>query len=142
MRQDAKRWVCLVLASLCAPAFADGDTRQMVQLPPMMQEHMMANMRDHLNTVNEILALLGEGKLGQAGDVAEKRLGVSSLDAHGASHMAPYMPPAMRDAGTAMHRAASDFALRAQEGDLLPAYRALGSVTQACVACHAGFRVR
>jgi len=41
----------------------------------------------------------------------------------------------MRQAGTSMHRAASRFALKVQEGDILPAYNALSEVTSACVAC-------
>ncbi len=56
--------------------------------------------------------------------------------------MARFMPEGMRDAGTAMHRAASRFALKAQEGDPLTVYRALAEITAACVACHAGYRVK
>jgi hypothetical protein len=40
-----------------------------------------------------------------------------------------------------MHRAASRFALKAEEGDTAEALRALGQVTSACVACHAGYRI-
>jgi cytochrome c556 len=52
------------------------------------------------------------------------------------------MPEGMRNTGTGMHHAASRFALRAQEGDLNAALLALGEVTRACVACHAGYRIR
>jgi hypothetical protein len=52
------------------------------------------------------------------------------------------MPEGMRQAGTSMHRAASRFALRAQEGEALPAYSALAEVTSACVACHTNYRIR
>ena len=31
------------------------DTREFVKLPPMMQEHMLANMRDHLVALDEML---------------------------------------------------------------------------------------
>jgi hypothetical protein len=41
-----------------------------------------------------------------------------------------------------MHQSASRFARTAQEGDALPAYRALTEVTEACVACHAGYKIR
>jgi len=67
---------------------------------------------------------------------------MSSLELHGASHLAKFMPEDMQRAGTAMHQAASRFALKAQEGDALPAYKALSEVTAACVACHSGYRVR
>jgi len=132
----------LILLSLFASAHAAEDTRQRVELPEMMQHHMMANMRDHLAAINEILSLLGEGKLDEAADVAESRLGMSALEKHGARHMAKFMPEGMQKAGTAMHHAASRFARTAQEGDAAAAYRALTDVTTACVACHAGYRIR
>lgn len=56
--------------------------------------------------------------------------------------MARFMPKGMREAGTSMHRAASRFALKAQEGELLPAYNALAEVTSACVRCHSAYRIR
>jgi cytochrome c553 len=56
--------------------------------------------------------------------------------------MAKFMPEGMRQAGTAMHKAASRFALKAQEGEALPAYKALSDITSACVACHSGYRVK
>ena len=131
-----------ILLSLFAPAHAAEDTRQRVELPEMMQQHMMANMRDHLATINELLSLLSAGKLDEAADVAESRLGMSALEKHGARHMAKFMPEGMQKAGTAMHHAASRFARTAQEGDAAVAYRALTDVTAACVACHAGYRIR
>ena len=80
-----------------------------------MAQHMLSNMRDHLVAITEILRGLGNGEFQRASEVAEGRIGLSSLDAHGAAHMAPYMPKAMQDIGTQMHRAASRFALVAQE---------------------------
>ena len=121
---------------------AEEDTRIMVKLPDMMQEHMLSNMRDHLSSLNEIMVYMANGNLDKAADVAEQRLGMSSLEAHGASHLAKYMPEGMQQAGTNMHKAASRFALRAQEGDLTPALKALSEVTSACAACHSAYRIR
>jgi len=134
----------LFIASLLAMipySFAADDTRQLVKLPEMMQAHMLANMRDHLQTINQILIDLGENRTDQAAELAEARLGMSSLELHGAAHMAGFMPKGMQQAGTAMHRAASRFARKAQEGELMPAYRALADVTITCVACHAAYRI-
>ncbi|WP_299875715.1 hypothetical protein [uncultured Cocleimonas sp.] len=118
------------------------DSRELVKFPEMMQQHMMANMRDHVAALNEILEFMGNNQPDKAADVAENRLGMSSLDNHGASHMASMMPKGMQAAGTSMHRAASRFALKAQEGDLLPAYKALSDITAACVSCHTAYRIR
>ena len=132
--------LALSLAALL-PAANAADTRQLVEMPPPMQEHMLGNMRDHLVALGEIQAALGKGDFDRASDIAEQRIGMSSLQSHGASHMAPYMPKAMQDIGTNMHRAASRFARTAQEGDGQKALEDLALVTQQCVACHAGYRV-
>ncbi len=132
--------IFLVFASNTSTA--NDDSRQFVKLPEMMQQHMMSNMRDHLVSINEILINLANDQLDQAAEIAESRLGMSSLKSHGASHMAKFMPEGMQQAGTAMHRAASRFALKAQEGDALPAYNALSEITSACVACHSGYRIQ
>jgi hypothetical protein len=140
----AKRssFLALLLTVPLGAALAAEDTRQLVPMPEMMQTHMLANMRDHLSTLHEIMAALSADDLDAAADIAERRLGMSSMEAHGASRMAPMMPEGMRAIGTTMHRSASRFALKAQEGDVLAAYKALLPVTSACVACHTGYRIR
>lgn len=138
-----RRPVMMLLAiTLTAPVLARQDTRELVEMPAPMQEHMLANMRDHLAAIDEILAALNSEDFDQAARVAEFRLGMSSLDSHGASHMARVMPATMREMGTEMHRAASRFARTAEEGDALRAYRSLQAVTRSCVACHAAYRIR
>lgn len=132
----------ILLVCCASTSMAAEDSRQFVELPKMMQDHMMSNMRDHLASINEILQKMKNGELDKAAEVAESRLGMSSLELHGASHMAKFMPEGMREAGTNMHRAASRFALKAQEGEVLPAYKTLAEVTAACVTCHAVYRIR
>jgi cytochrome c556 len=142
--------LALLWATLSFPgARAAEDDRELVKLPPMMQEHMLANMRDHLTALNEMLAELAAGKVEQATKIAESRLGMSSLETHGAAHMAPHMPKAMQEIGTAMHRAASRFAVAAQNAELEPGreaqhkvYEALQEITANCVACHQAYRIR
>ena len=121
---------------------AEEDSREFVKLPEMMQKHMMSNMRDHLETINKILIYLSNDELDKAAKIAEQRIGMSSLDSHGASHMGKFMPKGMRKAGTNMHKAASRFALKAEEGEVLPAYKSLSEVTSTCVACHSAYRIK
>lgn len=122
------------------------DTRELVQFPPEMVEHTLANMRDHLVALQEINAALAKGDSNLAAKVAEERLGMTSLKSHGAHEVAKYMPQGMKDAGSGMHRAASRFAIEAQNaavsGDLKPALGALGDVMSGCVGCHAGYRLK
>jgi hypothetical protein len=134
--------VCLItLGSGLANADGESDGRTLVPMPEMMKQHMMGNMRDHLLSIQEIIAAMGKGKLDEAADIAESRIGMSSLAAHGAAHMAPFMPQPMQDIGTEMHHAASRFAIVAREGDNLRALESLSKVTQQCVACHAAYRI-
>jgi hypothetical protein len=121
---------------------AQEDARLLVEFPQMMQNQMMTNMRDHLLTINRIQLYLVNDKMDKAAELAESHLGMGALKSHHAKHMSKFMPKEMAAIGTSMHKAASRFALKAEEGDLLPAYKALAEVTSACVACHAGYRIR
>jgi hypothetical protein len=142
MKKPLNIIISIFLIFISSILSAEEDTRELVELPKMMQKHMMSNMRDHLVTINEILINMSKGELDKAGEVAEARLGMSSLESHHASHMAKFMPKAMQEAGTNMHKAASQFALKAEEGDKENAYIALSKITSTCIACHAGYRIR
>jgi hypothetical protein len=123
---------------------APTDARTLVRLPEPMRIHALANMRDHLHTLQSINDALARQAFGEAADLAEQRLGMTSLDAHGAADLAAYMPQGMQDIGSRMHRAASRFAIAAQNADVgsdvRPALGALGEVMQQCVGCHAAYR--
>jgi cytochrome c556 len=144
--------IILISAGLLLAASGAGnaqDQRELVRLPAPMQEHMLANMRDHLATLNAIIGDVADGKYDAAAKVAEQRLGMSSLSLHGAAHLAPYFPQPMQDIGTSMHRAASRMVIVLQDASTAPTadalrgiYSALHDVTTACEACHTHFRLR
>ncbi len=128
-----------ILFSLHVFASDEQANRQKITMPEMMKHHMLGNMRDHLLAIHEIQTALAKGELDKAGDIAEQRIGMSSLVSHNAAHMAPYMPKAMQDIGTEMHHAASRFVITVKEGDILKSLDGLAKVTEQCVACHAAF---
>lgn len=139
----------VLLAALGASRTYGQDARQLVKLPEPMQEHMLGNMRDHLASLNEIIGDVGDGKFDEAAKVAERRLGMSSLTAHDAAHMAPFFPKPMQDMGTSMHRAGSRLVIVLQDASVTPNVqamqdvdRALHEITTACTACHAAYRIR
>ncbi len=127
-----------------APA-TEADTRELVHFPAPLRDHTLASMRDHLLTLQRIQEALATDKYDEAAKLAEQRLGLSSFGLHQAHEVAKYMPKGMAEAGTAMHRAASRFAVAAQTagatGEVKPALEALSQVTHACVSCHAGYRL-
>jgi hypothetical protein len=115
-------------------------------MPALQRALIREEMLDHLAALNEVLADLSANRLNAAADVAEQRLGLGSMGKHAArtAGQGPgrFMPEAMRSIGIGMHQAASEFAKVARTGDRDAAYRALQPVVGACVACHAGFRLR
>ena len=127
-----------------APAPSDG--RVAVAFPEPMRTHTLANMRDHLLALQEIQQGLAEGAYDRVAEIAEQRLGMTSLRAHGAHDVAKFMPEGMQAIGTEMHRSASRFAVAAVDsgasGNVKPALAALARVTQQCVACHASYRMK
>ncbi len=119
---------------------------RLVRFPARLRDRTLTNMRDHLLALAEIEDQLAGQHYEIAAEIAEQRLGMSSLKLHGAHEVAEYMPQGMQDAGTAMHHAASRFALAAEESavdrDMNKSLAALATLTRACVACHAAYRLR
>ncbi len=138
--------------------------RELVNYPPEVKAHMLANMRGHLQTLAQIMDALSKGKYDEAADLADARLGMGSEAAVGCrpgdmhnmqpmkvenSHldhqMSLLMPEGMRKLGQNMHRSANDFAAVARDaaksGNGSAAMAALGKVMENCAACHAAYRV-
>jgi hypothetical protein len=141
------------------------DAREAVDFPAPMRQHMLANMRGHLQALSAILSAMAAGKYVEAADIADEKLGLGSPGAQGCqpgddkptavpmqggmdmdNMMGQFMPAGMRKAGLAMHQSASDFATVARKGidagGAGPASAALAQLTQQCVACHAAYRLR
>lgn len=121
------------------------DKRQVVKFPPIVREHTLTSMRDHLLALSEIQDHLSQGHFEIAGKIAENRLGLSSFQLHGAHESSKYMPKGMQEIGGSMHRAASQFAILAQESEVTRDYAktigALSRLTGTCVACHATYKL-
>ena len=122
----------------------DSDHRQLVSMPDVTSQLMRKDMLDHLSALNKIIGLLTENSLDEAADVAETRMGKSSMGKHRATGMGPgrYMPLEMRNIGWGMHESATELSQAAKEGNLKGAYGALQKVTASCVACHYSYRTR
>ncbi len=121
-----------------------GDLRQLVSMPEQTRQIMREEMLDHLSALNEIISYLASNNLDAAADVAETRMGKSTMGKHRGTGMGPgrYMPLEMRNIGWGMHDAATEFSQVAKKGDLKGAYSALQKITTSCVACHYSYRTR
>ncbi len=122
------------------------DARQLVTLPPAAQESLRQEMLDNLLAINEVLALMAEGKVKEAGAAAEAKLGMSAMGKHRSkpfdARPGPHMPPAMHGIGMDGHKAVSEFAAVAKTGDRDKALALLPNLTSACVGCHFSYRTR
>ena len=134
-----------ILIILGLPTLSFADSRQLVEFPEMTRDHILENMRDHLLALTKIQQHLALEEYEKAATVAENRLGMSSLSGYGAPHMARFMPAAMQQIGTQMHKAASRFAIIVQEGGLEGSTpkiaEGLAGVMQQCIDCQSSYRV-
>ncbi len=125
---------------------SSSDNRVVVDFPTPMKQHILINMREHLQTISQIQAAIGVGQFEKTAQLAEDQLGMNALKLHGAAENSQYMPRGMQELGTSMHRNASKFAIEIQNsavtGDLKPALVALSKTTEACAACHASYRLK
>lgn len=122
----------------------DADPRQLVEMPDQALKLMREDMLEHLSALNEIIARLAENNLDAAAEIAESKMGKSSMGKHRGTGMGPgrFMPPEMRSIGWGMHEAATELSQHAKKGDTKNAYAALQKITGSCVACHYGYRTR
>lgn len=146
-----KRFLCgLGLTVVLSPVFASEqvdeaadiqDSRVPVEFPDNVRQSMLDLMRHHLSSLQEVQQALAESNFARAADIAEFKLGLSSVGPRNARQRA-YMPPPMQHLGGEMHRASSRLALAAKEGDMAKALGGLSEVTGVCVGCHASFRAK
>jgi hypothetical protein len=120
------------------------DLRTLVELPEKAGRILREDMLDHLAVLNEINRYLSENDLQSAAEVAETGMGKSLLGKYQDQDMRPgrYMPKEMREIGWELHKAASEFATAARQGDLHKTLVAYHHITSTCVACHYSFRTR
>lgn len=141
---------CLTISgTLSVTAGEMEDSRTMVKLPSDIERKMLVNMRDHIGALDDIIHAIQAGKYENAEDIAETRLGWSSLVRRGDQEVANHWAGPMQKMADQMYRSASNFVIVAQNAsveDSKEGYQkvmaALGDVTSACRGCHEAYRVR
>jgi len=140
------RSLLVLPALLTGSLYAADDVRQLASLPAAAEANLRAEMRANLLALNEILGMVATGKVKEAGELAEKELGLSAMGKYRSQPLdarpGPHMPAAMHSIGMEGHKVASEFARVAAGGDRERTIAALPSLTSACVACHYSYRIR
>ena len=139
-----------IAALSSAPVSATGtDGRQLVEMPPEARAILRAEMLDSQLALHLIVGALAENRFAEAGDIAEREMGISTMGKHRKlpknARPGRFMPDEMHAIGRGSHSAASDFAKLAKEAgpnDLPKLLKELQTVTGACIACHRSYRIR
>ncbi len=114
------------------------DARQALPLTAMMAAHQKQNMREHLATIQAIVAAIARDDMGAVA-AAAGRIGSSATMQQMCEHMgaaAPGFTPMALD----FHRTADTIAEAARSGDPKAVLSALDRTLQTCVGCHAAYR--
>lgn len=113
------------------------DNRISLNLPPMMKQHQLKNMRNHLDALKRIVAAIGEDDFNGASKIASGELGMTEK----MTKMCTMIDnKAFKEMGLAFHESGDELAKTLKTGDIKASLRALNKTMSYCVSCHATFR--
>jgi cytochrome c556 len=115
-----------------------GDTRQPLPITAMMAEHQKQNMREHLGTVQAIVAAIGRDDMDAVARAAAN-IGHSEAMGRMCEHMGA-AAPGFATLALGFHHAADTIGDAARRGDRPGVLSSLDRTLQACVVCHATYR--
>lgn len=114
------------------------DSRKPVKLNAMMAKHQLANMREHLNAVQEIIAAMSDRNF-QGMKTASQKLATTPQMAMMCEHMGQ-MTPGFTQMGMALHTEADKLVVLADKKDYNGFVKQLSVTTKTCTSCHAQFK--
>ena len=122
------------------------DERELIRMPSPARLAMRAEMRDRMAALDAVLQRMRDGRVVEAGQIAQIRLGVALWGNHSRlpkeAQPEQYMPQEMQNLALDGYKAASDFATVALTGDQHTATAMLPQLTGSCAQCHQAYRIR
>ena len=112
------------------------DKRVSLGLSRGMNQHLLSNMRAHLEATQSIIGLLSEGKFEKASEVAHSKLGLTE---EMKQMYDMFENEEFKKLGLAFHKSGDDLGNALQTKNMKAALRALNKTMQHCVKCHATF---
>jgi cytochrome c556 len=135
--------VALAVVLMAAGDAAAEDMRTAITLPADMRGDFLEHMRDHMDSLDDVMVELAAADFKAAATVARERL----VPGTGAG-FGRFLPIEFREMGLAMHRAAAEFAQvvarvppEPTAADWQQAMTALEDITAQCRGCHSAFRI-
>src|SRR5690242_15254750 len=122
------------------------DPRQRIRMTAELRRETLRHMRGYLVALAQIDEALAAADYSRAAEVAAGDLGISARRLGGEEDAVRFMPQAMRQIYSDMHRSAGEFAALARAADstvdLRGVLAARGRLMRQCVACHDAYRVQ
>ncbi len=116
---------------------SENDGRISLGLSPQRKKHQLANMRSHVEAIQTIIGLIGDGNFTTASDIAHSKLGLTEEMEKMCSM---FNNQHFRELGFKFHKSADDLAEVLKTKDLKKSLHALHTTMGYCVQCHATFR--
>ncbi len=113
------------------------DGRTSLKNPPMMREHHLSIMREHLEAVTEITGLISTGDYDKASRTAREKLGLTPEMRRMCEMMGDKQFTAV---GLAFHQSADKLSEVLKKKDATASLAALHETLNLCVSCHASYR--
>lgn len=127
-----------VPAPSARPTLDELDQRRPVPLLPVMAQHQKANMREHLEAVQAVVAAAASGDFDQVA-VAAKRMGYSDAMGRMCQHMGA-AAPGFTEQALLFHHTADEIVAAATQRDNAAVLAALSKTLRTCTACHAMYK--
>ena len=126
-------------AQSAAPA-ARADTRKVIELPALEQEHVMHEMQQFLVSLHGVMdaSLRDDFKAAAAAARASGRSEPTGIE----KSIAPKLPPEFRKLAFDTHARFDQIAAEAEKGDRNQVLKRVTELLGNCVACHAGYAIR
>ena len=117
------------------------DERTQLNIPEPMKVMQKGMMREHLGTVQEIVAALAKNDLAKAAEITSANLALTPEEEQRCGMVEKMTGEAdFTKFGIAMHKKADELVAAAKAGNRDGALAALDGVIGQCNACHARFR--
>jgi cytochrome c556 len=120
---------------------AASDARVRLDLKPAQREALRLTMREHLETLEAIIAALGRQDYGKAADVAHLELGFPKHHEAMQREQGAALPKHYQELAMEHHQAAETLAEAIVTKEMTPILRQLEKTIQACAACHRAYRL-
>jgi cytochrome c556 len=113
------------------------DGRISLGLSPQMKTHQLANMRSHVEAIQTIIGLIGNGDFNKASEIAHSRLGLTE-NMKRMCNM--FTNDDFKNLGLQFHKSADVLGETLKTKNINKSLRALQTTMGYCVKCHATFR--